>query len=78
MNKHKLDKIAAMRLRSGNISSNDKLVGFLYDLMRDHLPLGIVEELIQNSENMNCECVYTNGWLAQYAIDLAARLKSEE
>lgn len=64
----------ALRERSGNVKINSKLVSFLYELMRDHLPVGTVEELVRASEQES-EVVYTNGWLAQYAEDLANRLK---
>jgi hypothetical protein len=62
-----------LRERSGHIEMDSKLVAFLYELMRDHLPPGVVERLVQDSQIS--ECLYTNGWLAKYAEDLANRLK---
>ncbi len=62
-----------MRKASGTFKSKDKLTGFLYDLMRDHVPSGVIEELMQNVSNK--ECLYTNGWLARHAQDVAKRLK---
>lgn len=70
------ERIAAMRKDSGSIKINSRLVGFLYDLMRDHLPPGIVEKLVQESEGES-NIVYTNGWLAQYAEYLANRLQEQ-
>jgi len=61
-----------LRDRSGEVCIDSKLVSFLYDLMRDHLPPGVVETLVQNASNP--DVTYTNGWLASYAEDLAKRL----
>lgn len=66
----------ALRKRSGTVKINSKLVSFLYELMRDHLPTGTVEEIVRASEQES-EVIYTNGWLAQYAEDLANRLKDK-
>ncbi len=62
-----------LRKRSGAIKINSKLVSFLYELMRDHLPPGKVEELARASTDP--DVTYSNGWLAQYAQDIANRLK---
>lgn len=67
-------KNIAMRERSGSINSNSKLVSFLYLLMRDHLPAGVIEEIIRDAEETT-DCQFTNGWLAKYAEDLKDRLK---
>ena len=71
------DETKALRERSGSvkIKINSKLVSFLYELMRDHLPPGKVEELVRASQDP--DCIYTNGWLAKYAQDLANRLKDQ-
>jgi hypothetical protein len=61
-----------LRERSGRVNINSKLVAFLYTLIRDHLPLGVIEELVRDSQEP--DCYYTNGWLAKYAQDLAIRL----
>lgn len=63
----------ALRQRSGNITTDRKLVSFLYELMRDHLTPGKVEALVSDSQNTPVKC--TNGFLAQYAADLADRLE---
>ena len=65
----------ALRQRSSSVNSDNKLVEFLYILMRDHLPAGKVEGImidhVTGGENN-----YTNGWLATYAKDIARRLNS--
>lgn len=61
----------ALRLRSGEVMDDDPLVRFLYLLVRDHLPAGAVEGIIQADERVSH---FTNGHLARYAQDMAARL----
>jgi len=67
--------------RSGKVVGHSPLVSFLYDLMRDHLPPGVVERLVRESGLVGGETpyghwatTYTNGWLAMYAKDVADRL----
>lgn len=67
--------------RSGRSVGRSPLVSFLYDLMRDHLPAGVVERLVRDAvvvgektPHGHWATTYTNGWLAEYAKDLAARL----
>jgi len=70
-----------IRSRSGNISDKDKLVGFLYILMRDHLSCGKVQEIINDylmESDKNCRMDFSNGWLAKYAQDIARRLTKKE
>lgn len=67
---------AKLRVSSGSVQINSKLVSFLYELMRDHLPPGVVEEIVRASDS-EPNVVYTNGWLAQYAEHLANRLKDQ-
>lgn len=56
------------------------LVSFLYTLMRDHLPAGVVQELYEDSANHGLDNTdydgidtihFTNGDLANYALELA-------
>lgn len=62
-----------MRQRSGAVDSNDKLVCFLYVLMRDYLPCGDIESIVlEHIGNQKVE--FANGWLANYAKDIAGRL----
>lgn len=66
-----------IRVRSGAVDTKDPLVSFLYLLMRDALPVGEVEKLVQNCEDTGEDHVdeLSNGWLAKYAEDLASRLR---
>lgn len=68
-----MDATEAMRARSGRVTSEDPLVCFLYLLLRDHVTPGTVEEIMRNV-NPEVESVFTNGWLAEYAKDIAKRL----
>lgn len=55
------------------------LVAFFYELMRDHLPVGKVEQLVRNCEAPpETAVVFTNGALARYAQELANRITSPE
>lgn len=62
-----------LKEESGNVVYDDRLVSFLYSLLRDRLPAGVVEELVRDSQGIPVE--YTNGYLAKYAKNLADRLK---
>lgn len=66
----------ALRERSGTVRINSRLVSFLYELMRDYLTPGKIEEIIRSSEK-DPDVLYTNGWLARYAEDLANRLQDQ-
>jgi hypothetical protein len=61
--------------RSGHIQSNSKLVAFLYDLVKMHLPAGVVETLVRDAQGNGGDFNFCNGYLAQYCIDLAKRLE---
>jgi hypothetical protein len=65
-----------LRKDSGGIKDTSKLVSFLYQLMRDNLPTGDVEKIMTEiDKEQGKEIRYTNGWLAQYAKNIAKRLK---
>lgn len=65
-----------MRKESGDLASNDQLLSFLYLLMRDELPVGKVEQLVMEVENLDgYNLKYCNGWLAKYAQNLSQRIK---
>ncbi len=68
----RLRENARLRTLSGSIDINSKLTSFLYELMRDYLPVGTVESIVRNSTDPDVK--YTNGWLALYAANLAQRL----
>lgn len=63
-----------LRERSGNVCLEGRLTSFLYELMRDHVPLGVVADLARGAEVEDGPVLYSNGWLARYAEDLAKRL----
>ena len=65
-----------LRERSGSVSSTDPVVSFLYDLIRDHLPIGTVESIVRECPAV--ETHFTNGYLANYCIDLAKRLRYDD
>lgn len=53
---------------------NNRLVGFLYDLMRDHLPVGVVEKLVRENERNDGAVCYSSGHMKGYAQEVAGRL----
>ena len=57
---------------SGSKNYNSKLTSFLYELMRDHIPPGIIQEVALNSQDP--DVTFSNGWLAEYANYLAENL----
>ena len=67
-----------MREASGSVRSECKLTSFLYELIRDHLPAGTVEGILKRLVNETQPIVYTNGWLAKYAENVAKRLQGEK
>lgn len=70
---------AALRERSGEVNSQDPLVSFLYILLRDHVPAGVVEGIMQNHvEVAEINTEFCNGFIARYARDVAARLTPQE
>lgn len=71
-----MDENTRMREASGTVVDEDPLVSFLYELMRDHLPVGTVEALVRNCPP-DQKTVFTNGWLAQIARDQAERLRGK-
>ena len=67
-----MNEMDRMRIRTGCVTDDSRVVSFLYDLLRDHLPAGTVEALVQAA--MQTPVTFTNGHLARYAQDVAARL----
>ena len=74
---HKINETNDLRKRSGTVKYKSKLVSFLYELIRDHVPAGVIEGVVHNS-TLNPDVTYTNGHLANYAQDIAARLSPFE
>lgn len=64
-----------MRTKSGEASTTDPLVAFLYLLMRDHVTSGVVEEIMEDVKQDGERYMLTNGWLAKHAEFVAERLK---
>lgn len=57
------------------VADNRKLVAFIYQLLRDHLPIGVVEETVREQERHgSATFVFTNGYTAKYAQEVADRL----
>ena len=76
MTKARDDKNERMREASGMVEDDSRLVEFLYLLMRDSTVIGTVENLVSEVETTPCGgSLFTNGWLANYAKYLAARLQ---
>lgn len=69
-----------LREDSGGVDypAEDWLTSFLYELMRDAAPPGEVERVVRHIEQepKDGDNRYSNGWLAQYAKNLADRLRS--
>jgi len=69
------DRFNKLRSDSGNIEYADTLTTFFYLLMRDYLPAGKVEKLVNEVVEGAETCLFTNGFLAQYADNLATFMK---
>lgn len=62
--------------RSGAVETEDPLVSFLYELMRDHIPPGKIEKICRESQiTPGGPHTLCNGHLARYAQDVADRLR---
>lgn len=70
------DRAEELYQASGKIKDSRPLVSFLHDLIRDHLAFGVVEELLQDAIDFveSDDHLYANGFLAQYAQNVADRL----
>lgn len=69
----RLEYSRRLREEGPEVDSNSPLVKFLYYLMRDHLPVGVVAEILVESQNTETT-KFSNGYLAQYAQHLARDL----
>lgn len=72
----KNESCLALRAASGRVNDNRAVVSFLYELMRDELPVGKVHELMTRNESVSGTntAQFTNGGLASYAQWIADRL----
>ena len=64
--------------RSDNVEGHSFLAEFLYDLMRDHVPVGVIEKIMVANNDSTGKKLYSNGFLARYAKDVANRLLEKE
>ena len=72
----KISRQSDLRNKSGNVVSKSKLMCFIYMLMRDKLPAGEIENMVNRVRELTAEeYVFTNGYLGQYAKDLVDRLE---
>lgn len=56
--------------------THDPLVAFLYQLLRDHVTSGAVEEIMEDQKyKLGSAYILSNGFLARYAKDVAMRLQ---
>lgn len=65
---------------SGRAQTRSRLAIFLYDLMKDEVVPGKVEELVRTAEHLDWDqttkAYLSNGWLLAYAKYVAARLSA--
>lgn len=56
--------------------TKDRLTAFLYILMRDHVTVGVIEQIMHGHVGVNGDAhpVFSNPWLAGYAGELVKRL----
>lgn len=69
------DRNERLRQASGAVAIPSRLVSFLYTLMITELPPGKVESILRTALHDHGEAiVYSNGWVANYAANIAAEL----
>lgn len=75
-----MDENEKMRARSGRVVSRDRLTSVIYELIRDHVPPSTLEKIVRDLDmaGVDGETLFTNGWLASYAEDMARRIRGEE
>jgi hypothetical protein len=59
---------------NSSFTTNDPLVSFLYELIRDYVCIGDIEKVVQNSTS-NFPHRLTNKHLGEYCQELVERLK---
>lgn len=62
-----------MRKDSGAVNSDDTLVKFLYVILRDHMQSSELKTIMDRVPDGSAE--FTGGYIAEYAKNLASRLK---
>lgn len=69
-----------LRVQSGTEKTSSNFIMFLYHLLRDHLPAGKVEYMIDaqvfndGTDDVRQETLLTNGFIARYAKNIVMRL----
>lgn len=59
--------------------TNSGMVAFFYELLRDHVPMGIVEKIVSEQEEGDWSTYeLTNEYLAQYCEDIVQRIYDTE
>ena len=64
-----------VREASGQVTLRDAFASFLYVVMRDGCPTGVVEEAL--SQTTKKPVLYSNGWLARYCENVSERLRDK-
>lgn len=68
-----------MRHASGEVNDDRPLVAFLYELARDEITTGVLDERIDRLADHDGTFQFTiNGWLAAWAQDAANRLTADD
>lgn len=79
MSQNEHPNTTGLRERSGNYTTEDRLIQFIYLLARDAVPLGQIEKIMReiqaNPRHATFSTALTNGHLAQWAADVAERLR---
>ena len=70
-----MSEMDELRKASGSIEIDDSFVEFLYVVMRNGCPTGVVEEAL--SQVQGGPVKYTNGWLAEYSKSVADRFREK-
>ena len=69
-----------LRTVSGEVTDSSPLVAFFYLLARDTACVGAIESILDQSLDITAAqpALYTNGWLARWAQDVAGRFVRAE
>ena len=61
------DPTGLRELSGATTAQHSALTAFLYELMRDHVPMGVIQKILLESLPSRGPFKLCNGWLAQYA-----------
>lgn len=63
--------------KADEVKSSDALAALIFDLARDHVPFGILEEIMEELEEVGpMNNVFVDPNLGRYAISLAKRIRA--